>query len=366
MTKVPIESICRGRQSNLFLSGKGLRVRGVLVIAVAAALAFSTRIFAQEDPLNKIHVEPPQSTTTPATGAPKGADTPAQTGPGALKVRPGSYIRMNVDLVLIPVTITDPMTRLVTGLEKSDFQIYENSKEQSIRSFAAEDAPISIGIIFDLSGSMTSKLLRAKEAILQFAKTANPQDEFFVIGFNDRPELIEDFTSSVEDIQARLATVRAGHRTALLDAIYYGVQKMRDARHERKALLVVSDGGDNRSRYTEGEVRSAVREADVEIYSIGIFDPYAPTPEERTGPQLLADISEVTGGRLFRVDDVDELGDIAEKISTELRNQYVIGYRPQDLSRDGKWRKVKVKVNPPPGLPPLTVYARTGYYAPLQ
>ena len=212
---------------------------------------------------------------------------------------------------------------------------------------------------------MSSKLVRAKEAILQFIKTANPQDEFFVIGFNDRPELIEDFTSSVEDIEARLANVQAGHRTALLDAIYYGVAKMKDAHHERKALLVVSDGGDNRSRFTEGEVRAAVREADVEIYSIGIFDPYAPTPEERTGPQLLDDISSSTGGRLFRVDDVDEMSDIAEKISTELRNQYVIGYKPKDLTRDGKWRKVKVKVNPPPGLPPLTVYARTGYYAPF-
>ena len=269
-------------------------------------------------------------------------------------------------MVLVPVTVTDPLNRLVTGLEKEDFQVYENSGEERIASFASEDAPVSIGIIFDLSGSMTSKLVRAREAILQFIKTANPQDEFFVIGFNDRPELIEDFTSSVDDIQARLATVHAGHRTALLDAIYYGIAKMKDAHHERKALLVVSDGGDNRSRFTEGEVRAGVREADVEIYSIGIFDPYAPTPEERTGPQLLDDISSATGGRLFRVDDVDEMSDIAEKISTELRNQYVIGYKPKDLTRDGKWRKVKVKVNPPPGLPPLTVYARTGYYAPLQ
>jgi Ca-activated chloride channel family protein len=366
MTKVPIEGIRRSKQGGFPLPENGLRTGAILVFALAATLAISLRAVAQEDQLNKVHVDPPASSTAPTTGAPKGADTPAQTGPDALKVRPGSFIRMNVDMVLVPITVTDPMNRLVTGLEKSDFQIYENNKEQSIRSFAAEDAPVSIGVIFDLSGSMTSKLVRAKEAILQFIKTANPQDEFFVIGFNDRPELIEDFTSSVEDIQARLATVRSGHRTALLDAIYYGVQKMRDARHERKALLVVSDGGDNRSRFTEGEVRSAVREADVEIYSIGIFDPYAPTPEERTGPQLLADVSEVTGGRLFRVDDIDELGDIAEKISTELRNQYVIGYRPHDLTRDGKWRKVKVKVSPPPGLPPLTIYARTGYYAPLQ
>ena len=341
--------------------------RGVLALCVAglgmALLAPQAK--AQDEPLDRVNVAPPPS-ANPSTAPPKNAEKPVETGPNSLKIHPGSFIRMNVDMVLVPVTVTDPMNRLVTGLEQDDFQVFENTKEQKIRTFASEDAPVSIGIIFDLSGSMTSKLIRARESILQFIKTANPQDEFFVIGFNDRPELIEDFTNSMEDIQARLATVRAGHRTALLDAIYYGVAKMKDARHERKALLVVSDGGDNRSRYTEGEVRAQVREADVEIYSIGIFDPYAPTPEERTGPHLLDDVSEVTGGRLFRVDDIDEMGDIAEKISTELRNQYVIGYRPGDLTRDGKWRKVKVKVNPPPGLPPLTVYARTGYYAPMQ
>ena len=338
--------------------------RWVLVCGLAAGL-FGLRVQAQDDQINKVHVPPP-GTATPSTAEPKGAEAPAATGPDALKIHPGSRIRMNVDMVLVPVTVTDPMNRLVTGLEREDFQVFENSNGQKIVSFASEDAPVSIGIVFDLSGSMTSKLVRARESILQFIKTANPLDEFFVIGFNDRPELIEDFTSSVEDIQARLATVRSGHRTALLDAIYYGVTKMKDARHERKAILVVSDGGDNRSRYTEGELRSQVREADVEIYSIGIFDPYAPTPEERTGPQLLNDLSEETGGRLFRVDSIDDMGDIAEKISTELRNQYIIGYRPKDLTRDGKWRKVKVRVNPPAGLPPLTVHARTGYYAPLQ
>ena len=342
----------------------GLRAASLLILAAAlgASLACAQD---QEDPLNKVHVNPP-GTAAPATGTPAGAEAPAATGAAALRARPGGLIRMNVDMVLIPVTITDPMNRLVTGLEQEDFQIYENNGQQQIRSFACEDAPVSIGIIFDLSGSMTSKLIRARESILQFIKTANPQDEFFVVGFNDRPELIEDFTSSVEDIQARLATVRSGHRTALLDAIYFGLAKMKEAKHERKALLIVSDGGDNRSRYTEGELRAQVRESDVELYAIGIFDPYAPTPEERTGPQLLNDLSEETGGRLFRVDDLSEMGDIAEKISTELRNQYVIGYRPKDLSRDGKWRKVKVKLNPPQGLPPLTVHARTGYYAPLQ
>ena len=360
MTMLPLEQISQ--------SGRDLRLlRRRLWICGLAAVFCLGRSRAQDEPLDKVHVAPPGSAApAAATGAPKGAEGPAVSGAEALKIHPGAYIRLNVDMVLVPVTITDPMNRLVTGLEQDDFQIFENNGRQKIATFASEDAPISIGIIFDLSGSMSSKLIRARASILQFIKTANPQDEFFVIGFNDRPELIEDFTSSVEDIQARLATVRSGHRTALLDAIYYGLTKMKDARHERKALLVVSDGGDNRSRYTEGELRAQVREADVEIYSIGIFDPYAATPEERTGPQLLNDLSEETGGRLFRVNDIDEMGDIAEKISTELRNQYVIGYRPKDLTRDGKWRKVKVKVNPPEGLPPLTVHARTGYYAPLQ
>jgi Ca-activated chloride channel homolog len=348
------------------MSLRGLPLHGMLGTAcLLTLLACFPVARAQDDPLNKVHVPPP-STSTPGTAEPKGAEAPPVSGPAGLRARPGSILRMNVDMVLVPVTVTDPMNRLVTGLEQEDFKIFENSGEQKIKSFAAEDAPVSIGIIFDLSGSMTSKLIRAKESILQVIKTANPQDEFFVIGFNDRPELIEDFTNSVEDIQARLATVRSGHRTALLDAIYYGVAKMKDARHERKALLVVSDGGDNRSRYTEGEVKSQVRESDVEIYSIGIFDPYAATPEERTGPLLLNELCEETGGRMFRVDDLSEMSDIAEKISTELRNQYVIGYTPRDLHRDGKWRKVKVKLNPPQGLPPLTVHARTGYYAPLQ
>lgn len=366
-----IAFIPRCDQMKLLLHRSGLRgpfpkFRAVICALSLAGLLSIPQARAQDDPLNKVHVPPPTAPNTNPAGPPAGVDAPIATGTASAKARPGSLIRMNVDMVLVPITVTDPMNRLVTGLEQEDFQVYENNGEQRIKSFAAEDAPVSIGIIFDLSGSMTSKLMRARESILQFIKTANPEDEFFVIGFNDRPELIEDFTNSVEDIQARLAMVRSGHRTALLDAIYYGVAKMKEAKHERKALLVVSDGGDNRSRYTEGEVRAQVRESDVEIYSIGIFDPYAATPEERTGPLLLNELCEETGGRLFRVDDLSEMSDIAEKISTELRNQYVIGYTPKNISRDGKWRKVKVKLNPPSGLPPLTVHARTGYYAPLQ
>ncbi len=338
--------------------------RALIIVLFIAGLLAPAAVCAQEDPLNKVHVTEQGATPDP-NAAPKGAEKAPLIGKDAMRVRPGELMRVDVDLVLIPITVTDPMNRLVTGLEKEDFTVYEGGVEQKMKSFSNEDAPVSIGVIFDLSGSMSSKLIRARESILRFMKTANPQDEFFVIGFNERPELIEDFTNSIETIQERLATVRSGKRTALLDAIYYGVQKMKDARHERKALLVVSDGGDNNSRFTEGEVRSQVRESDVQIYSIGIFDPEAATPEERAGPELLNELCEETGGRLFRVDDIAEMGDIAEKISTELRNQYVVGYRPHDLQHDGKWRKVKVKLVPPAGLPPLTVHARTGYYAPL-
>jgi Ca-activated chloride channel homolog len=347
-----------------------MRSRGGFSLGLAFLLAISACSIcrAQDDPLNKVHVPPPVPPV--AETAPNSSTQPAQpppvTGTDALKARPGERIRVDVDLVLVPLTVTDPLNRLVTGLDKDNFFLFENNSPQKIKTFSSEDAPVSIGVIMDLSGSMTNKVIRSRESIVQFMKTANPQDEFFVIGFNDRPELLEDFTSSVDDIEARLEMVKAGHRTALLDAIYYGLEKMKQAKYPRKALLIVSDGGDNRSRYTESEVRAAVRESDTQIYSIGIFDQYASTTEERLGPLLLNDVSEETGGRLFRVDDISDMADIAAKISAELRNEYVLGYKPLDEKRDGKWRKLKVKLVAPPGLPPLTVHARTGYYAPLQ
>jgi Ca-activated chloride channel family protein len=266
----------------------------------------------------------------------------------------------------MPVLVTDHHDQPIPGLGKDNFRIFENDRPQEIVSVLKREEPLSIGIILDLSGSMLSKFNSMAQLILRFVQKANPSDEFFLIGFNDQVGLIQDFTNSAEDIQARLANIRIGGNSALRDAIYSGIAKMKDARDGHKTLLVLSDGGENRSRHMEGELRAKAREADVEIYSIGIFDPYAAAPEERTGPQLLNDLSEETGGWLFKVDDIAEMGDIAEKISTELRNQYMIGYRPKDLTRDGKWRKVKVRVNPPQGLPPLTVHARTGYYAPLQ
>src|SRR5437870_293848 len=186
--------------------------------------------------------------------------------------------KVDADLVLVPVTITDPMNRLVTGLDKENFNVYEGKEAQEIKHFSSEDAPVSLGVIFDMSGSMSSKIERAREAVVEFFKTANPQDEFFMITFSDRPQLVADFTKSVEDVQGKLVFTVPQGRTALLDAIYMGLSKMKDAHNSKKALLIISDGGDNHSRYTENEIKSTVKEADVQIYAIGIFTPNPAQP----------------------------------------------------------------------------------------
>lgn len=330
-----------------------------LVIVLFACIALSGTLRAQDDPLNRVHVPPPPA--PPASTAP----APATSVEDATMNKAGR-MRVDVNLVLIPVTVTDSMNRLVTGLDKDNFFIFEDNAPQIIRSFSSEDAPVSLGIIFDLSGSMTNKLHRAKQAISELLHTANPQDEFFVVGFNDRPELVEDFSNSPEDTEARLMSLRSGHRTALLDAIYFGLSKMKQAKYERKSIIIVSDGGDNRSRYTVRELLATVQESDVQIYAVGIFDQFAATDEERDGPALLDRICDQTGGRLFRISDMGDMGDIATKIGSELRNQYVLGFRSSDKKHDGRWRKVKVRLAPPPGLPSLSVHFRTGYYAPSQ
>jgi len=333
------------------------QLRSFLLVALSAVcLCFPA--FAQTD-VNDVHVNPRDIDKVSEPAKP---NLIATSSLGA-HIRP---LKVDVDLVLVPVTITDPMNRLVTGLEKENFELYEGNTPQQIRSFSSEDAPVSLGVIFDSSGSMSSKMDRAKDAVMEFFKTANPQDEFFMITFSDEPEEITDFTSSVDEIQNKLVFAVPRRRTALLDAIYMGITKMRQAKYPKKALLIISDGGDNHSRYTENEIKSVVKEADVMIYAIGIYDRYFASQEERLGPELLSEITELTGGRAFTIDNPNDLGDVATKIGVELRNQYVLGYRPNRIVRDGKWRKIKVKLLPPKGLPPLRVYARTGYYAPVE
>ena len=206
-------------------------------------------------------------------------------------------------------------------------------------------------------------------AVAQFFKTANPEDEFFLVQFNTRPELIVPFTSNTEEIQNRLTFTQAKGRTALLDGVYMAMHEMKKAKNTRKAILILSDGGDNSSRYTETEVRSLVREADVQIYAIGIFEPVharGRSAEELSGPGLLSELSEQTGGRHFPVENLNDLPDVAAKIGMELRNQYVLGYSPTNQDRNGKYRKVVVKLVQPKQMPPLKPFWRQGYYAPAQ
>ncbi|HKV63002.1 MAG TPA: VWA domain-containing protein [Candidatus Acidoferrum sp.] len=281
--------------------------------------------------------------------------------------KPGKIIKMDVDLALVNVTVTDPYNRLVTGLETDNFRIFEDNVEQEVVTFSAEDVPISIGVIFDFSGSMSNKVGKAREAAIQFFKTANPLDEFFLVSFNERAELTSEFTNSVEDLQSRMMLTVPKGRTALLDAIYLGLSQMRGAHNAKRALLILSDGGDNHSRYNESDIKRLVKEADTQLYAVGIFDPLGyrnRTPEELGGPSLLSEVTEMTGGRVFAVEKLDDLPDIASKIGMELRNQYVLGYRPSNKAHDARWRKLKIKLRAPKGLPPLSVYSKTGYYAP--
>jgi VWFA-related protein len=285
------------------------------------------------------------------------------------EILPKANIRADINLVLIPVTVTDPLNRFVTGLEKEYFKVYEDKKQQQIAAFSSEDAPLSVGLLFDCSGSMGPKLRSSREAVAQFFKTANPEDEAFLVQFHDTAELAVPFTGDLGEIQNRLQFTQSKGMTALLDAIYLSIHEMKKARNPRKALLIISDGGDNNSRYTESEIRNLVKEGDVQIYAIGIYEPAssrARTPEESNGPALLRDLAEQTGGRQYEVENLSELPDIAAKIGMELRNQYMIGYSPMNQERDGKYRRVEVKLVQPHGMPLLRAFWRMGYNAPTK
>lgn len=279
-------------------------------------------------------------------------------------------LRIDTTLVLVPVAVTIAATgKLLTGLEKENFELTEDKVAQEIATFGSEDVPLSVGVVFDTSGSMGDKLERSRQAVAQFLRTANPEDEFFLVQFNDRPEISVPFTPRPEDIQSHLTWVQSKGRTALLDGVAMAMNEMKKGKNGRKALLIISDGGDNSSRFTESEVRNWVREGDVQIYSIGIYEPLGSrgrTPEEMSGPGLLSDLAEQTGGRNFSVEHLADLPDVAAKIGLELRNQYVLGYNPKNAARDGKYRKVEVKLVKVKDLPPLRARYRPGYVAPSQ
>jgi Ca-activated chloride channel family protein len=277
-------------------------------------------------------------------------------------------IRVDTTLVVVPVTVTDANNRFVLGLEKRDFQVFEDGAEQKITHFSGEDAPISIGLLIDTSGSMTMKLDTSRRAAEELLKTLNAQDEAFLIEFSDRAQLVQAFSNKPEDLQKGLGKLQTGGLTALLDAVNLGIAEMKNAKNPRKALVVISDGGDNNSRYSQQEIRNIVREADVQLYAMGVFEAFflALSKEEVSGPKLLSQIAEQTGGRAFGASEASQLETIAEKIAIELHNEYSLAYSPSHAERDGKFRKIEVKVKQPKGLPDLKARWRTGYYAPTE
>jgi len=325
-------------------------------VSLLAILAFTAvRSHAQDE----VHVVPrnPPATAGDVTAKPEtGLNAHTRT------------LRADVDLVLVPVVVTDAMNRPVLDLKENDFALYENDKRQQIEFFSAEDAPISVGMILDFSKSMTDKFDTERAAVSEFFKNANPEDDYFAIAISDRPTLIADSTQSIDDLEQKLGLAIPAGNTALLDAIYLGVTRMRSARYQRRALVIISDGGDNHSYYNEREIKALAEEADVLMYSIGIFDnmpvPVFKTIEEKLGKRLLTGITEMTGGRTIAADDRDKVPGIAAAISRELRQQYVLAYRSTNPLHDGKWRKIRVRMTSATNPRSLHLHYKQGYLAP--
>jgi Ca-activated chloride channel homolog len=290
-------------------------------------------------------------------------DEPSNT-PSATGVAHPATLRVSVDLVLVPVTVTDALNRPQTNLGRKDFTVYESNQAQPIRYFSTEDAPISVGLLLDVSKSMQEKIDTERAAVEQFFKNANPQDDYFVITFNGRPRVLSDVTQSTNGIESELGLVVPGGPTALLDAVYLGVSKLHNARYSRRALVIITDGGDNSSRYKLKEIKSLVSESDVMVYAIGLFDsgPFK-SFEEAMGKRWLQGMTDVTGGRTATVETLAKLPEECALLSRELRSQYVLGYEPREKAADGGWRKIKIMVTSPSQADQFRSYYRKGYYA---
>ncbi len=277
-----------------------------------------------------------------------------------IKAGMASAIRLDVRLVLVPVTVTDGLGAPFAGLSSAAFHIFEDGAEQVLKYFANDDAPVSLGVVFDSSNSMEGKLDESRAAVTRLFRESMPGDEFFLVEFNDLPRLLCKFTTHPDEIETALTNIRPNNWTALLDAVYLAVQTMRHGRHQRKALLILSDGGDNNSRYSEAEIRTLVREADVCIYSIALVGGGL----GRHHVRLLRRLAEETGGQVWEVEKMPELPGVVAKVNAAIRNQYLLGYSSSNRINDGMYRKIEVRVAQPPDQPRLRVSWRTGYYAP--
>jgi Ca-activated chloride channel homolog len=292
-----------------------------------------------------------------------GQGTTEGPAPDSLRTQTSPPIRVDVDLVLLNATVTDSGNNYVTGLRKEDFQVWEDKIEQRIEYFSAENVPLSVGIIFDISGSMKDKLTAARAAASTFLRMGDLEDEYFLIQFSDSPKIVQDFTTDIGKLQSHLWFAEAKGSTSLYDALYLGLEKVNRGTNLRKALLLITDGEDNHSRYSLSDLREFARERDVMIYSIGILDGLYPQFTSFSGRAVLESLAHLTGGVAYFPDSLNSMSDICTQIGIDLKSQYVIGYRPLNLSSDGRWRNVRVRVNRPKGMSRLSVRAKSGYYA---
>ncbi len=264
--------------------------------------------------------------------------------------------RTSREMVVLRATVTDPLNRYVIGLEREHFRIFDDKIEQQIAYFANDKSPISVGFILDISGSMGDNLISARNSIIRFLEQGDPEDEYFLVTFNERTAIVQDFTPRGENIQSEVAFTDAKGRTALFDAIYLGLEKAKEGRHDKKALIVITDGEDNSSRYTFSEIKEFAKESDAQIYVIG------EKGEIGYGRGVIGEIVRLTGGRPFFPNNLKQLDYFCDLIHTELRNQYVVGFTPSTKADQGKWRKLKVQLDPPEGLPKLKIRHRQGYF----
>jgi len=326
----------------------------ITFVVVILALAFAAK--SQEKAQEKPSPEKPASTPTPPSSSQKQKLGTELDGPSVL---------INTDLITLTVTVTDTYGRYVSGLNKNAFSVFDEKQPQEITFFSDDDSPVSVGVIFDVSGSMSGdKIKRARDALGKFIQTSHDSDEYFLIAFNSRAQLLLDKTRDGNAVLDKLTFVETKNQTALYDACYLGVEKVQRGVHPKRALLLISDGQDNDSRYTFNELRKLLKESDVVLYGIGILSGSdAGSSMGMEGQGVLDELAGVSGGKAFFPRSAAEMDDIFEQIALELRHQYSIGYKPESFTNNGKWHKIKVKVTPPRGLPRLFVRSKDGYYA---
>ena len=273
-------------------------------------------------------------------------------------------VMVNTDLVTLSVSVTNADGHAVPSLDKSAFTVFDNKSPQKISFFSDDDAPASIAVVFDTSGSMSGrKIARAKEALADFIQTGHDRDEYFLIDFDSQARLLVDRTRDGDAILRKLTYVEPHGNTALYDAVYLGIERVMRGAYQKRAILLISDGEDNDSRYSFNELRRSLRESDVTIYAVGVSINFLPRKGSLNGRETLAELASVSGGKAFFPSGASEMVEAFDRVALELRHLYSIGYRPSSLARGGEWHHLKVKVAPTVGSPRLFVRSREGYYA---